>query len=49
MDRRSRILLEVFLCLAVISLSLTFYRYIILNDFNFYVDEEAFQEALLEE
>src|SRR3989344_3512105 len=28
---------------------LTFYRYIILNDFNFYVDEEAFQEALLEE
>ncbi len=49
MEKHSRVLFEVFLCLAIFSLLLTFYRYIILGDFNYYIDEDSFQKSLLEE
>ncbi|NCN08163.1 hypothetical protein GW944_01145 [Candidatus Parcubacteria bacterium] len=49
MDRKSKILITVFTIIMTASVIVTFYRYIILEDIVFYVDEEAFQESLLEE
>lgn len=49
MDRKSKILLTIFICVLLASVAVTFYRYIILEDIVFYTDEEAFAENLLEE
>ncbi len=49
MDKKSKILLIIFTGVVFISLAVTFYRYLILEDIVFYTDEEAFNESLLEE
>ncbi len=47
MDKRSKILIGIFLFITSISIAVTFYRYIVLEDIVFYTDEEIFNEALL--
>lgn len=47
--KKSKILMSVFFILCALSISVVFYRYIILEDIVFYTDEEAFMESLLEE
>jgi len=49
MNKKSKILITVFVVIAIMSTAITFYRYIILEDITFFIDEEAFQESLLEE
>ena len=49
MEKKSKILLTIFATLILISIAITFYRYIIKEDIVFYTDEEAFNESLLEE
>lgn len=48
-DTKSKVLLLGFAFLAVISIMVTYYRYVVVRDFDFYTDPEAFNEALLEE
>lgn len=49
MDNKSKILIIVFAGIVAISIVITFYRYIVIEDVVFFIDEEAFQESLLEE
>ena len=49
MDKKPKILLSVFLVITIISVVVTFYKYIIIQDIVFYTDEELFQQSLLEE
>ena len=49
MDKKSRVLVAVFLVIVGLSVIATFYRYIVLEDITFHTDEELFQESLLEE
>lgn len=49
MDNKSKILLSIFLVIVFISVIITFYRYIIIEDIIFYTDEELFNESLLVE
>ena len=49
MDKKSKILISIFLLLAAISAGAAFYRYMILGDISYTTDEEAFQQALEEE
>ncbi len=49
MDKRSKIFLTAFAFAAMISIVATYYKYIIVQDIDFYTDEEAFNESLLEE
>lgn len=49
MDKKSKVLIVVFAIIVTASVVATFYRYIVLKDINYYVDEEAFQQSLLEE
>jgi len=48
-DRKSRIFLGIFAFLAMISIVATYYRYVVIKDYEFFTDEEVFNEALLEE
>jgi uncharacterized protein YxeA len=47
MDKISKILITTFFLIVLVSVAITFYRYIVLEDINFYIDEKAFNEALL--
>lgn len=49
MDKKSKILILIFLAMVIISVAVTFYRYIVLGDIVFYVNEEMFNKSLLEE
>lgn len=49
MDKKSLIATIIFLIIVVISVSLTYYKYISLENVPIETDEEAFQAALLEE
>jgi len=49
MDKKSKILIKIFLIITGVSIMVTFHKYIILEDINFYTDEQAFSEALTEE
>jgi len=49
MDKRSKVLLSLFLAVVTITVIVTWYRYVILGDIVFDTDSEAFAEALLEE
>lgn len=48
-DKKSKIFLGIFFFLIMISIVATYYKYIIIKDFNIFTDEEVFNEALLEE
>ena len=49
MDKKSKFLFGVFLFSVVLSIFATFYRYVIVEDIDYVLDEEVFQESLLEE
>jgi len=49
MERKSQILTVAFVIIVTASVVITFYRYIVLEDIYYDMDEGAFQEALLEE
>jgi len=49
MNKRDEIIPTIFALSVALSVGITFYRYIIQEDIDFYIDEKAFQESLLEE
>jgi len=49
MDKKSQSLIVIFVIIIMISAVLTFYRYIIIKDVSYEIDEEIFQASLLEE
>lgn len=49
LDKKSKTFFTLLAFLAMVSLVTTFYKYVILKDFTIFTDEEAFNEALLEE
>ncbi len=49
MDKKSKVLIFIFLTIVIVSIFIAFYRYIILEDITFYTDEELFEQSLLEE
>lgn len=49
LDNKSKIFFVVFAFLVLTSLVVTYYKYVILENFTIFTDEEAFNEALLEE
>lgn len=49
MDKKSRILIVMFAVMLTASVVAIFYRYVVLEDIDFHIDENAFQESLLEE
>jgi len=49
MQRRSRMLLIIFLILVGVSVVVSYYKYILIEDINYEIDEDAFQASLLEE
>ena len=49
MEKKSKIFLGTLAFITMVSLVITYYKYVILQDIEFYTDEEAFNESLLEE
>jgi hypothetical protein len=49
MDKKSKVLIVTFSIIVTLSIVITFYKYIVLNNINYYTDEGVFQESLLEE
>lgn len=49
MDKKSKMFLGILAFAAMVSIVAVYYRYLIAQDFDFYTDEEAFNESLLEE
>jgi len=48
-SKQSKIFFLTFLFLIIISISLTYHKYVTQKNFVTFTDEEAFHEALLEE
>ena len=48
-DKKSKIFLLAFTLLTVLSIAAPYYRYVALEYFDFFTDEEAFNESLSEE
>jgi hypothetical protein len=48
-NKESKIFLGTFSLLILISVIVTYYRYMVMKDFIFFTDEEAFNQSLLEE
>lgn len=46
MDKKSKNFFAVLMLLLFLSVISTYYRYVILKDFNFFTDEEVFYEEL---
>jgi hypothetical protein len=49
LDNKSKIFFTVLAFLVLTSLAVTYYKYVVLEDFTIFTDEELFNEALLEE
>ncbi|MCC6323976.1 hypothetical protein IT400_04265 [Candidatus Nomurabacteria bacterium] len=47
-DKKSKLFLTIFFILVIISVTITFYRYLIIKKFTIITDEEAFSQSLLE-
>lgn len=48
-SKKSKIFFNIIILLTVISISVTYYKYVYLNDFEIFTDEEVFNQELLEE
>jgi len=48
-DKKSKLFLLIFIFLVAISIIVTYYRYMVLKDFDILTDEELFNESLEEE
>ncbi len=49
MDKKSKVLIVIFAMIVTASVVATFYRYILIKDIDFYTDDEAFKESLIED
>lgn len=49
MDKKSQVLIVSFAMIVTISVVITFYRYILVENIVYETDENVFQESLLEE
>jgi len=49
MDKKFRTLIIMFVLIALASIAVTFYRYIIIENISYETSEILFQEALLEQ
>ena len=49
MENKSKIFIIIFIILVFLSIAFSYYTFVIKKDFNIFTDEEAFNEALLEE
>ena len=47
-DKKSKTFFSIFFFLVIVSIAVTYYRYVILKDFAVFTDEEAFNLALEE-
>ncbi len=47
-DKKSKIFFTIFFSLIMISVVVTYYRYVIIKDFEIVTDEETFNESLLD-
>lgn len=47
-EKNSKTFFKIFSIIILISIIASFYRYIIIKDINFFTDEEAFNNSLLE-
>mgnify|MGYP001564463127 CR=1 len=48
-DRKSKILFGISAFVVMISIVITYYRYVVLKDFEIFTDEEMFNKSLSEE
>lgn len=48
-DAKSRAFLIIFAFLVMVSIVATYYRYIVIKNFDYFTDEEAFNQSLSEE
>ena len=49
MENKSKFFIIIFIILVFLSIAFSYYTFVIKKDFNIFTDEEAFNEALLEE
>lgn len=49
MDKKSKVLVSIFVFVVLLSVVVTYNKYIINEDIKYYLDEDAFNKALLEE
>ena len=47
-DKKSKIFFIVFFSITIIFVLFTYYKYILLNDFEIFTDEELFNESLID-
>ncbi len=48
-NKGSKIFFTIFFILVISSVIFTYYRYVVLKDFDFFTDKEAFDASLSEE
>jgi hypothetical protein len=48
-DKKSKVLISIFILIVAASVAATYYRYIVLKDIGYETDEDLFQTSLLEE
>jgi len=49
MENKSKIFIIIFITLVFFSIVFSYYTFVVKKDFEIFTDEEAFNEALLEE
>jgi len=49
MENKSKIFIIIFIILVFLSIAFSYYTFVIKENFEIFTDEEAFNEALLEE
>ena len=49
MDKKSQVLVVVFALISMMSVVVTFQRYVLLGDIKYELDEATFEQSLLEE
>jgi len=49
MESKSKKFVIIFILLVLLSIAYSFYNYVVKENFEIFTDEEAFNEALLEE
>lgn len=48
-DKKSKTFFIIFIIIVLASISITYYKYVILEKFNIFTDQEAFDQSLLDQ
>ena len=48
-DIKSKIFIAIFIISIVISIAMTYYRYVVLEDFSIFTDQELFNQSLIDQ